>query len=142
MKKTVFLIFLMFLGCSYHKDKLVIKNNSAEDISYEIFIKTKNDLSKDCVYKVVCAPGEFNFFNESSPHVRNYLSDEIDEFSCDSILYLYIYDKIDKDNFYKNMDSIIYSKNAKFYKFSKKDLDSMNWIVSYPNRTDMNKYSH
>lgn len=132
MKKAVFLLLLIFLGCSYHKDKLVIKNNSTEDISYAIFIKTKNDVGDDCVYKVVCAPEEFNFFNESSPIVRNYISDEMDEFSCDSILYLYIYNKIDKENFYKNMDSIIYSKNAKFYKYSKKELDSMNWVVSYP----------
>jgi hypothetical protein len=32
----------MFIACSYHKDKLVIINNSKKNISYEIFIKTKN----------------------------------------------------------------------------------------------------
>lgn len=132
MKRLFFLILLVFLGCSYHKDKLIIKNDSKKDISYEIFIKAKNEEGDDCVYKIVSASGEFNFFNESSPIVRNYLSDEMDEFSCDSILYLYIYDKVDEENFYKNMDSIIYSKNAKFYKYSKKELDSMNWIISYP----------
>jgi hypothetical protein len=131
MKRLFFLILFVFLGCSYHKDKLIIKNDSKEDICYEIFIKTKND-NGNFVYKIVSAPQEFNVLNESSPIVRNYLSDEMDEFSCDSILYLYIYDKVDKENFYKNMDSIIYSKNAKFYKYSKKELDSMNWIISYP----------
>ncbi|MBF4516099.1 hypothetical protein IRZ71_07085 [Flavobacterium sp. ANB] len=130
--KKIFFLLLIFTGCSYHKDKLVIKNNSKEDISYEIFIKAKSEIEDDCAYTVVCAPGEFNFSNESSPIVRNYLSDEMDEFSCDSILYLYIYNKIDKENFYKNMDIIIYSKNAKFYKYSKKELDSMNWTISYP----------
>jgi hypothetical protein len=132
MKKIFFFLLLIFSGCSYHKDKLVIKNNSKEDISYEIFIKTKNEIGEDCIYKIVSAPGGFNFLHESSPIVRNYLSDEMDEFSCDSILYFYIYNKVDKENFYKNMDSIIYSKNAKFYKYSKKELDSMNWIISYP----------
>ncbi|MEO6176745.1 MAG: hypothetical protein ABIP27_16460 [Flavobacterium circumlabens] len=128
MKRLFFLLLLIFSGCSYHKDKLVIKNNSKEDISYAIFIKIKND-SANFVYKIVSAPQEFNVYNESSPIIRNYLSDEMDEFSCDSILY--IYDKVDKENFYKNMDSIIYSKNAKFYKYYKKELDSMNWIISY-----------
>ena len=131
MKRLFFLILMMSLGCSYHKDKLVIKNNSTKDISYEIFIKTKKD-DGNFVYKTVSAPQEFNFDNESSPIVRNYLSDEMDEFSSDSILYIFIYDKVDKENFYKNMDSIIYSKNAKFYKYSKKELDRMNWIISYP----------
>lgn len=131
MKKFFFLL-LIFSGCSYHKDKLVIKNNSTKDISYEIFIKTKNEVEDNYAYKIVCAPGEFNFSNESSPIVRNYLSDEMNEFSCDSILYLYIYDKINEEHFYKNMDSIIYSKNTKFYKYSKKELDSMNWIINYP----------
>ena len=131
MKRLFFLLLLMLLGCSYHKDKLIIKNDSTKDICYEIFIKTKND-NGNFVYKTVSAPQEFNVLNESSPIVRNYLSDEMDEFSCDSILYLYIYDKVDKENFYKNMDRIIYSKNAKFYKYSKKQLDSMNWIISYP----------
>jgi hypothetical protein len=129
MKRFFFLLLWIFSGCSYHKDKLVIKNNSKEDISYAIFIKTKND-SVNFVYKIVSASQEFSVLNESSPIVRNYLSDEIDEFSCDSILYLYIYDKVDKENFYKNMDSIIYGKNAKFYKYSKKELDSMDWYVT------------
>ncbi len=56
----------------------------------------------------------------------------MEEFSCDSVLYLFIYDKVDNENFYKNMDSIIYSKSTKFYKYSKKELDSTNWIINYP----------
>jgi hypothetical protein len=80
MKKTIFFLPFMFIACSYHKDKLVIINNSKKNISYEIFIKTKNTVKDDCVYKVACAPEEFKFFNESSPLVRNFISDEIDEF--------------------------------------------------------------
>ena len=86
MIRLFFLLLLIFSACSYHKDKLVIKNNSKEDISYAIFIKTKNEVGDDYVYKIVSAPGGFNFFNETSPIVRNDLSDEMDEFSCDSIL--------------------------------------------------------
>ncbi len=135
MKKIVLLFFFVFLGCSYHKDKLIIRNNSTADICYEIFIKINNN--GNFVYKTVSAPQEFNSFHESSPIVRNYLSDEMDDFSCDSILYIYIYNTIDKENFYKNMDSIIYRKNAKFYKYSKKELDRMNWVVSYPHAAEI-----
>lgn len=120
----------MIIGCTYHKDKLIIKNNSSKNIDYEIFIKVKSNES-GFKYKIISASGDFDYNNNSSPIVRNYISDEIDKNSCDSILYIYIYDKIDHDFFYKHMDSIIYSKNVNFYKYSKQKLDSLNWVIDY-----------
>jgi hypothetical protein len=45
-------------------------------------------------------------------------------------LYLYVFPKIDKELFYEKMDSIIYDENVKFYKYFKKELDKMNWVIT------------
>jgi hypothetical protein len=47
-------------------------------------------------------------------------------------LYIVFYNKIDQQYVYKNINRIIFDKKYITYKYSKKELDNMNWIVSYP----------
>jgi hypothetical protein len=129
MKKIFVLsLFLVFIACDYSKDKLRIINNSKEDVHYETLIKNKENY----VFYQISAGGEININDTSSPLVRTPIIDLINENSVDSILYIVFYNKIDQQYVYKNINRIIFDKKYITYKYSKKELDNMNWIVSYP----------
>jgi hypothetical protein len=132
MKGTTlfFIFFLSFIltSCHYFKDKLIIVNSTKEDIQYcTLLIDKKSNEFFEC-----SAGGHFNFCsNESSPLVREYIGDLMDQSSKDHILYIVFFKESDKDYIYSNIKTIATNKNFTTYKITKKQLDTIDWRVKY-----------
>lgn len=131
MKKQVYLLFILLLGsCSYHKDKLIIKNKTGNEIYFETLIKHKNYLD----YYQSTAGGVIPAYGSDSPIGRgnsNSINDELAQNSYDSYLYIVYYAQKDQEYVYKNIGKIVFDRRFKVQKYSLKQLDSLNWTITY-----------
>lgn len=129
MKKLKYFLLtftFIMISCHYKKDKLKIKNNSQNIICYETLIKDKN------IYYQVSGGGRISNNSFDSPSVRSPISNEIEENSSDKVLYIVYYKIEDLEFVNHNLNTILSNKKFKVEKYSLKELDSMNWVVSYP----------
>lgn len=130
----IFSVIFILVSCGYSKDKLVIKNTTNEDICYDLLAK---DVSKS-VYYQVSTGGKIKKFTSESPIIHTTIrsiSDEIKDETNDGNLYILFHNEDIQDyvysNMHNNMDNLIHNKNIKSHKYSVKELDSLNWIITY-----------
>jgi hypothetical protein len=126
-KHFILLIFFS-LSCTYGVDKLVVKNNSKSNICYQVLIKYKNKNS----YYHAGVGKEMEPNSKNSPVIKETILDAMKEFSNDKILYIIYYTVKDRDYVHENLEHIVGSKKIKIDRYSLKELDSMNWVISYP----------
>jgi len=126
-KYTALSFVILIFSCEYGKGKLAIQNYSNNDICYQTLILRKG--SK--VFYQVSAGGEIKVNGLDHPIVRRPLSNEIDEYSSDKILYIVFYRCSEQEFVYQNIGSIVYNKDYVTKKYFMKDLDSLNWLIKY-----------
>lgn len=129
MKKIKYFLLIntfFIISCHYTDDKLIIKNNSQNEICYETLIKSKKK------YDQISGGGKIKINGSESPSVRSSISKEINENSSNKILYIVYYNFEDLQFVNNNLNTIVNNKKFKVDKYSLKELDSMNWVVSYP----------
>lgn len=133
MRKQVSLLLLLILllsSCHYHKDKLIIRNKTANKIYYETLVRDKNYFD----YYQSSAGGVIPIYGTESPIVRgnaNSINDELVQNSYDSYLYIVYYAQKDQEYVNKNIGNIVFDKRFKVDKYSLKELDSLNWTITY-----------
>jgi len=127
MKYSIFIIVFCLAACHYHQDKLLIQNGSKKEICSELLIKSKVGGK----YQAVAANLETQAYDSGHPIRRSSISSELQNNSADSILYIVFHRYSDREFVFKNPDSLFFNSRFKFKKFSKSQLDSLNWAVKY-----------
>lgn len=125
-----FLLSLLILtvGCHYHKADMIIQNETNKTICYSTLAK-----DNDSTFYEISAGGKINSHNYDSPIVRG-ASDsfKIDINSYyDKLIYIAFYNPEEQQNVFKNIDSMLNTGKLKVMKFSKKELDSLDWKITY-----------
>jgi len=126
-KYTGLSLVILISGCEYGKEKLAIQNNSNNDICYQTLILRKGSKA----FYQVSAGGEIKANGLDHPVVRRPISNEIDEYSSNKILYIIFYRCTDQEYVYQNIGSVVYNKKYATKKYFIKDLDSLNWLIKY-----------
>jgi hypothetical protein len=127
MKYLIFIIAVYASGCDYHQDKLLIQNNTLEEVCSELLIQNKVSGK----FQEVAANLEIKAAGSAHPTVRNSISFELNNNSADSTLYLVFHKYRDRDYIFKNINSIIFDKRFTTSKYSCSKLDSLNWTIKY-----------
>ena len=127
MKKLALFFVLILFGCHYHTDKLKVINNSTKEIYYYPMLKDP----KDGVYYGFSMGGNIKPSEQHSPKLRGAIWYMMKEKESDKILYVVFFDKKYMEYVFKNEVKIIYDKRFKIQKYSLKELDSLNWIITY-----------
>lgn len=126
MKKLILFFGLIFFGCHYHTDKLKIINNSIKEIYYRPMLKDP----KDGIYYGFgggnIKPGE-----QHSPKLIGQIWYKMEQKESDKFLYVIFFDKKYMEYVFQNEQKIIYDKRFKVQKYSLKELDSLNWTITY-----------
>ncbi len=120
-------------SCHYKKDKLKIKNNSTNNIYYHIILKFRDENT----YYGPAVGGKIAPNTYDSPGVRSTILHEMETNSYNKMLYIVYFNVEDREYVYKNENTVIFNKKFKVDKYSLNELDSINWAVSYPDRSDM-----
>lgn len=126
MKNFLLLILFILSSCHYKSDKLKIINNSDKKICYDILIKNK--LDKD--YHFISAVGIVDPKKHHSPIVRSDILYELETESIDSTLYIIYFEEKDWDLVFQK-NNIILSEKFRIDKYTIKDLNNSNWVISY-----------
>ncbi|MGC4040313.1 MAG: hypothetical protein QM710_05885 [Flavobacterium sp.] len=128
--KKVIIIALLFGACTHYvKDKLIIKNNTKDEIWYSTFAKEDN-LFTEISGGGIIEPGK----NDSPPIRSNYISDELSEYSNNKILYVVFYKEPDQEYLRDNTSKVINgntNEKYKIYKYSLDELKKNNWRIIY-----------
>jgi len=130
----IFNVVFFLVSCGYTKDKLVINNATDENIYYHLFAKVVNKN----IYYQVSPGGKLQKFTSDSPIINTLthsIFEEIKDKTNDGNLYVLFHSEDIQDYVYNNMennmDNLIHNKNIKSHKYSVKELDSLNWIITY-----------
>lgn len=126
--KCFLFLFLILTGCHYHRSNLVVRNETNKKIGYSTLAKDENGK-----FYEISAGGEINSYGSDSPLIRGRsdgLKTDIKSFS-DKLIYIAFFKPEERQNVFKNVDSIIKTDKLKVIKFSKKELDSLDWIITY-----------
>ncbi|KLT70500.1 hypothetical protein AB674_07475 [Flavobacterium sp. ABG] len=119
---------MLIIGCHYHRANMVIKNETNRQICYSTLAK-----NADNKYYEIAAGGKINSHNQDSPIVRG-CSDsfkiDINSYS-DKLIYIAFYNTEEQQYVFKNIDSMLNTGKLKLMKYSKKELDNMNWVITY-----------
>lgn len=128
MKKLIILISAIFLSCHYQKDKLRVINNSTKEIHY---LPMVYDLDRN-YYLALSVGSNVKQGEHNSPYLRHSISDYIKQKEFDGFLYL-VFFKNKNDEYTSLSDGVknIYGKRFKVQKYTSKQLDSLNWTISY-----------
>lgn len=127
MKKIIVLFSLFFFGCHYHTDKLKVINNSEKEIYYFPMLKDP----KDSVYYGVSVGGNIKPRSQHSPKLRGAIWYKMKQKESDKILYVVFFDKKHMEYVFENEEKIVYDKRFKVQKYSLKQLDSLDWTITY-----------
>jgi hypothetical protein len=120
----ILLICTIFFSCDIAGKKLVMINNSNQDIFYLLKIDTTL-VNYDYRYSKISSRDSIMplFVRSSNENAWAY---KINNYSIDSTLYIYILKQSDVTSYI--IDNKLYERKG----FSVQDLDSLNWIVRYP----------
>ena len=127
MRKLVLFSVLILFGCHYHTDKLKIINNSEKEIYYFPMLKDP----EDNVYYGVSMGGNIKSNEEHSPKLIGQIWHKMEQKESDKILYVVFFDKKYMEYVFENEEKIVYDKRFKVQKYPLKQLDSLNWTITY-----------
>jgi hypothetical protein len=125
-----FLYLLLFLafGCHYHKANMTIQNETNKTICYATLAK-----DSDGTFYEISAGGEIDSYNSESPIIRGCsdgLKTDINSYS-DKRIYVAFFNPEEQQYVFKNVDSMLSTGKLKVMKFTKKELDSLDWKITY-----------
>ncbi len=120
-------ILLLLVGCHYHEDNLVIRNNSNKTICYHTL--TKSVTSGE--YYGVSGGGEIEAHKTNSPPVRGSIEYSIENEPSDKNLYIIFYDCKHLESINKDINSSVESGKYQVNKYSSEELKKVNWKISY-----------
>ena len=121
------IILTLFLSCEYRKDKLTIKNISNQEICYIPLIPGEG-------YKTFteAAPSATVGISKSiHPLVRSSIQYQMTNISFDKKIYIVFFDCSLTNFVVKNLRSVITDERFVTKAYTKRALDSMNWIINY-----------
>lgn len=107
---------------------MTIQNETDEKICYSTLAK-----NFDNTYYEISAGGEIDSHNSDSPIIRggaDGLKTNIDTYS-DKSIYVAFYNPKEQQYVFKNVDSMINTGKLKVMKFTKQELDKINWKIIY-----------
>lgn len=130
MRYTLILFAFLNVSCHYSKDKLIIYNISKREIYYTTILKSKDDNS----YFSNSGGGNIEINGFSNPIVRQTISSTIDELSAEKILYIVYFDSKDQEFVYKNINTILTNSKVKVKKYSKIELQNLNWKIKFDDK--------
>ena len=131
--KSSFKLFSLLLsftivGCHYHKVNMIIRNETDKKIGYSTFAQT----NENKLYEI-SSGGEITPHGYDSLFARgssNGLKTDIDSYP-DKSIYIAFFNLEERQYVFKNIDSMLKTGKLKLSKFSKKELDSMDWEITY-----------
>jgi len=127
-KLFLFLLLFITVGCHYQKVDMIIHNETDKKIGYSTFAQN----SENKFYEI-SSGGDINPHNDGSPFARGRsdgLKTDIDSYPHKSI-YIAFFNPEEREFVYKNIDSMLKTGKLKLIKFSKKELDSLDWKITY-----------
>lgn len=127
-KYFVFSCLILTVGCHYHKSNMIIRNETDKKICYATLAK-----NIDNKFYEISAGGEIESYASDFPIIRGRsdgLKTDINSYS-DKLIYFAFFKPEERQYVFKNVDSMLDTGKLKVIKFSKKELDSLDWIVSY-----------
>lgn len=129
MKALIYfpLLFLFFNSCVYTKDKLIIKNESLNDIW--IVTQTQNKVGKD--FYEISGGCEIKCNETNSPIIRSEIANELKSDVSNGNLNVVFCHLKDIEYVNNNLNTIVNSKKFKVNKYTVKQLDSLKWIIKY-----------
>lgn len=130
MKKLTLFFVLILSGCHYHQDKLKIYNNSKEDIHYFPMLKDR----KIGNYHALSVGGNIKSMEQDSPKLRGDISGYLKQKEFDNVLYIVFFDEKYLKYASENEGKIVYDKRFNVDKYSLKQLDSLDWNITYDGR--------
>lgn len=126
------IISIFLISCDPMDDKLIIKNNSTDNIGVRFFKKTSSGF-KETIAGLRIVPSKSS---ENIGIIGNWNS----EFTrIDTMLiifyndYPFLYDKYEQSN-KKKCDSLLNIGEYEFIKISYEDLEKREWLIDYPNK--------
>lgn len=127
MKKLIILISIVFLSCHYQKDKLKVFNKSSIDIHY---LPMVYDLDRN-YYLALSVGSNIRQGEHNSPYLRGTISECLKQKEFDGFLYIVYFEEKYFKYASENEKKIIYDKRFKVQKYPLKQLDSLNWTITY-----------
>lgn len=121
-------MIILIVGCHYHKSGMIIRNETNKKICYSTLAK---DI--DGEFYEISAGGEINSDDSTSPIIRGKsdgLKSDINTYA-DKLIYVAFFKPEERQGVLKNIDSVLKMGELKVLKFSKKELDSLNWTITY-----------
>lgn len=107
---------------------MIIRNETNKKICYSTLTK-----DKDGEFYEISAGGHIDSYNSTSPIVRGRSDSfkfEINSYA-DKLIYVAFFRPEEQQDVLKNIDSVLKIGKIKVLKFSKKELDSLNWTITY-----------
>lgn len=129
-KFLLIVLLLIFTRCEYNKDKLKIKNETSNKLFCETITIDKEDYN----YHQNSGGAIISAHSVGSPIVRggeNSIKSDILQNSVDGYLYIIYYFQKDQEYINKNIRTIIFDKRFKVGKYNLKELDSLDWTITY-----------
>ncbi|MBF4465161.1 hypothetical protein [Flavobacterium sp. LC2016-12] len=127
-KLFLFLLFCMIAGCHYHKVNMTIRNETDKKIGYSTFALTDENKLYD-----ISSGGDIDPNGYDSPFVRGSsdgIKTDINSYP-DKSIYFVFFNCEDREFVNKNIDSMFKMGKLKLMKFSKTELDSLDWKIVY-----------
>jgi len=127
-KWFVSLLFITTVGCHYHRSNLIIRNKTNKKIFYSTLAKEVTG-----EFYNISSGGQVESDRSDSPFIRGRsdgFKTDIDSYS-DKLIYIAFFESEEKQYVYKNVDSMMKTGKLKVMKFSKKELDSLDWEITY-----------
>lgn len=119
------ILCVIFSGCHYHHDKLAVHNYSDREICYETLAKVKKG-----IYYQVSAGGKVGVNYSDSPLTRGTVEEAFDQ-ENDGFLYIVFYEEKYQDFVFANINKIVDDSRFNVKKYSKSELDRINWNVEF-----------
>jgi len=127
-KLFLFILSFMTVGCHYQKVDMIILNETDKKIGYSTFTLTDENKLYD-----ITSGGEIDPHNYNSPFVRGSsdgLKTDINSYP-DKSIYFVFFNSEEREFVNKNIDSMFRMGKLKLIKLSKKELDSLDWKITY-----------
>lgn len=107
---------------------MIISNETDKKIGYSTFAETIENK-----FYEISSGGEIDPHHDDSPFVRGHsdgLKTDINSYP-DKSIYIAFFNPEEREFVFKNIDSMLKTGKLRLIKYSKKELDSMDWKIKY-----------
>lgn len=130
-KYYLYLSLMLLVGCHYNSANIIIQNETNKKIWYSTLAKDIDNTFYD-----ISGGGQIDSHGSDSPPVRGSskgFRTDVNTYS-DKSIYIAFYPEEIFESVNKNIDSTIKAGKIKVIKFSKKELDSLDWKITYTDK--------